>query len=270
MSFMAVISKSLTSIILSDSIQNIGLAAFADCVKLDSLIIPSIKTYCKIKFGGTIFNVPFRLFIGKEEIKDLVITEEVTSVPAYAFIACKSIENLYISGNVAKIEDAAFYNCPNLKKISITSKLNTIGEAAFQNCIKLTQVELPSTIKTINKNAFGNCSEITDFYCYATICPETIEGSLYTTKVFYNCGIEYATLHVPASSLELYKTTKPWNEFGSIVALTEEETGIETTSISNNDVQSYYSLDGKRLDAPQKGINIVKLANGQTKKVVIK
>ena len=36
---------------------------------------------------------------------------------------------------------------------------------------------------------------------------------------FEDAHVEYATLHVPASSIESYKSTAPWSSFGKIVAL---------------------------------------------------
>ena len=48
----------------------------------------------------------------------------------------------------------------------------------------------------------------------------------------YTNSTANATLHVPAASIETYKATLPWNEFGTIVALTDKETvvkGIEST-----------------------------------------
>ena len=32
----------------------------------------------------------------------------------------------------------------------------------------------------------------------------------------------------------------------------------------------YFSLDGKKLSAPQKGINVVKMSDGTSKKVLVK
>ena len=37
--------------------------------------------------------------------------------------------------------------------------------------------------------------------------------------MFKDAYVEYATLHVPAASLEAYKSTAPWSSFGNIVAL---------------------------------------------------
>lgn len=60
---------------------------------------------------------------------------------------------------------------------------------------------------------FANCQKLTDVYCYAVQVPPT------SHDVFLDSNIENATLHVPAESIELYKTTLPWSNFGTIVAL---------------------------------------------------
>jgi len=47
--------------------------------------------------------------------------------------------------------------------------------------------------------------------------------------------------------------------------------GIETTrqeALSSNRPVAYYRLDGRRTQKPQRGLNIVRYANGQVRKVV--
>lgn len=39
------------------------------------------------------------------------------------------------------------------------------------------------------------------------------------TDVFKDAYVEYATLHVPAASIESYKSKAPWSTFGTLVAL---------------------------------------------------
>ena len=95
-------------------------------------------------------------------------------------------------------------------------------------------------------------------YCYAETVPGT-EGN-----AFDGSYPEYATLHVPASALETYKTTAPWSSFGTIVALTEEETGVEQMTIDNSQV-TIYDLNGRRLENAEKGIYII-----GGKKVIVK
>ena len=48
---------------------------------------------------------------------------------------------------------------------------------------------------------------------------------------FYDSNISSATLHVPAASLEAYRTTAPWSGFGTIVALPSDD--IEPVFISS-------------------------------------
>lgn len=47
-------------------------------------------------------------------------------------------------------------------------------------------------------------------------------------------------------------------------------TGIEAIDALNDAEAEYYDLSGKRLDAPQKGVNIVRMKSGKTKKIIIK
>ena len=82
-------------------------------------------------------------------------------------------------------------------------------------------------------------------------------------NAFDHSNIENATLHVPASAIEAYKTTEPWSDFGTIKAI-EVADGIESakergiaiqsagdiiniSGLDNNETVSFYALDGKAL-----------------------
>ena len=107
--------------------------------------------------------------------------------------------------------------------------------------------------------AFFDCYELLDVYCYAEDVPSTYSDA------FYGSYPEYATLHVPAASVERYKSTAPWSKFGKIVALTGEETGIGEVKGENGKVKTaVYDLSGRRVQKGQKGIFI------QNGKVVVK
>ena len=121
------------------------------------------------------------------------------------------------------------------------------------------------SVTSIGDSAFSSCDRLTDVYCLAEELPET---SYYA---FNNSPIASATLHVPASALEDYRTTEPWSGFGTIVALTEDEAdGIRDLRESKDFRDSWHSLDGRRLSAPQQGINIVRYSDGTTRKVLVK
>ena len=73
------------------------------------------------------------------------------------------------------------------------------------------------TVTVICKWAFKGYSNLTDVYCLAEEVSET------DPEAFIDSPIEDATLHVPAGSVEAYRTTAPWSRFGTIVALMEDE-----------------------------------------------
>lgn len=66
---------------------------------------------------------------------------------------------------------------------------------------------------------------MTDVYCYADKIPST------DVSAFSGINLVDVTLHVPESALNDYKTTAPWSNFVTIVALTDEEyNGLSTIS----------------------------------------
>ena len=69
--------------------------------------------------------------------------------------------------------------------------------------------------------------------------------------------------------MEKYKSTEGWKKFIFI----EEgiPSGINGISIENNSVEKErYNLRGEKLSEPQKGVNIIRMTNGKTKKVIVK
>ena len=64
--------------------------------------------------------------------------------------------------------------------------------------------------------AFANYNNLIDVYCLAEEVPTT------SSDVFENSFVKYATLHVPESSLNLYKRSEPWSQFGTFVGIPKE------------------------------------------------
>ena len=57
----------------------------------------------------------------------------------------------------------------------------------------------------------------------------------------------------------------------TILFTTDPAAGIDgVTTTESNEIVARYTLDGQKLSAPQKGINIVKYADGRTAKVMVK
>ena len=76
-----------------------------------------------------------------------------------------------------------------------------------------------------------------------------------------------ATLYVPEASLEAYKTTSDWNRFGTILPITSTDINYNT---ANKEVMidAVYDLDGKRSNGTSRGLNIIRMSDGTTRKVM--
>ena len=102
---------------------------------------------------------------------------------------------------------------------NVVYNVTSIGHDAFWYCTGLTSITIPNSVTYIGQWAFLGCKNIENVYCYAATVPFT------DTDAFKEAYIEYATLHVPESAINAYKTTKPWSAFGTFKTL--EGTGVE-------------------------------------------
>ena len=142
----------------------------------------------------------------------------------------------------------------------IPNSVTSIGDYAFWGCSGLTSVTIPNSVTSIGDRAFHRCSRLLEVYCYAEKVPST------ESDAFDGYYQEDVTLHVPAASIDSYKATTPWSSFGKIVALTDEETGIEELKAGNGTKASVlFDLNGRRVQKAQKGLYI---QNGR--KVLVK
>ncbi len=128
----------------------------------------------------------------------------------------------------------------------------------------LKAIYLPKTIKQLGERAFYLSKNLTDVYCYLENVPET------DVAAFDGVPTESATLHVPASAIEAYRSAWPWSDFKEIIALENGETSVGSIKRSCSDSQAVYTIDGRRLASPRKGMNIIRMNDGSFRKVVIK
>ena len=187
----------------------------------------------------------------------------VTTIGQWAFSSCISLASIDIPNSVTTIGESAFASCESLASIDIPNSVTTIGEFAFAYCFSLASVNIGESVTTIGLGAFIYCYYITSVTCLAKECPVYDKDSGANMFSVYKT----ATLYVPKQSIDAYKTTDPWSNFVNVVAL--EDVGIEGNPTDNAPrVDAVYDIDGRRTDSMKRGLNIVRMSDGTTRKVM--
>ena len=235
------------TLVIPKSVTEIGSEAFGNMNALESLIVEEGNMVYDSRGGcnAVIETSTNKLISG---CKTTVIPTTVTAIDYCAFDS-QPITELYIPANVTAIDELAVRLCSSLSSIIVasgnsvydshdgcnaiietaTGKLllgclttgiptgtKSIARYAFYGYSDLTEMTIPNSVTEIGEDAFSGCNSLKEMYCYAENIPATGKNT------FQNASISSATLYVPASSLETYKTTEPWSGFGTIKPLSEE------------------------------------------------
>ena len=198
----------LTSVTIPNSVTSIGESAFYKCSSLTSVHISDVAAWCKISFGGSNSNPLYyahHLYIGENEITDLVIPNSVTSIGSFAFYSCSGLTSVTIPNSVTSIGNWAFAGCSSLTSVTIPNSVTSIGNYAFNACSGLTAVTIPGSVTSIGDWAFGTKSIMT--------VKSYIEEPVSLKKPFGQDTYSQGKLIVPRGTKELYARCDGWKEF---------------------------------------------------------
>ena len=194
-------------------------------------------------------------------LTSLTLPAGITEIGDFAFWGCSGLTSLTLPAGITSIGYDAFYGCSGLTSLTLPDGITEIGIYAFKGCSGLTSLTLPDGITWIGHDAFKGCSGLTSIYVYA----EKVPGY---SNVFEGVDAKKCTLYVPMGTRDDYLHSLFGTYFENIVEF--DATGIDKTTIST-DVEEVarYSVNGQRLSAPTKGLNIVKYSDGSVKKVAV-
>lgn len=79
------------------------------------------------------------------------------------------------------------------------------------------------------------------------------------------------TLKIPIGAMEAYSQAIGWRDFFFLEEVDFSTTGIGgVVATPQSALPGYYSTDGRKLQQPGRGVNIVRYPDGRTKKILVK
>ncbi len=281
----------LTSVTIPNSVTSIGGYAFCGCTGLTSIEISSVTTIGEYAFysctGLTSIELPNSVtsiggyaFYRCIRLTSIEIPSSVTSIGDNAFGSCYSLANVYIT-DIAKwcvikfgrsssnplYNDAQLYlNKEKVTDLVIPEGVTLIGDYAFCFYSGLNSVTIGENVEKIGYSAFYNCKNLTEINSLNPI-PPVIESS-----TFGGVDKNACVLNVPFDSKIEYELELYWKDFLNI-----NEKDFGDLSGINNIVGigevvevARYTIDGRMIDEPQRGVNIVRYSDGSVRKVLVK
>ena len=278
----------LKEIIIPNSVTSIGDGAFDGCENLSTVVIEDGEkslslgrrsfaqkglnslylgrtlisynpfsnnmTLNKVVIGNSVTSICYGAFESCNSLKEIIIPNSVTSIGGYAFRGCGPLKKVVIGNSVTSIGGYAFSGCYILKEIIIPNSVTSIGGYAFSRCDSLKKVVIGNSVTSIGNDAFSY-SPLEIIYSLSPV-PPTYGGFL--NKIYLN-----STLYVPYGSLSAYQAAEPWKNFWNISELAP--TGIKGVEADKAKPIGIYDIQGRKLNAPKKGLNII-----DGKKVMVK
>ena len=181
--------ENLTKINIPASIEKIGFRTFVDCVSLTEIKVDEKNAVYK-DIDGILYTKDGKTLVsyalGKEDIS-FTVPFGVEIIANGAFSCSQSLTSIEFSDTVTTIETNAFDGCVNLSDITFGKSLTKVGRFAFSDC----STELYTTYENgiyvgANGNPFAILIEVTDknLDSYA-INENTL---IIADDIFYDCA----------------------------------------------------------------------------------
>ena len=237
---------------------------FYDCSALTTLDLSNFDTPNVTDMNGMFCNCSALTTLDVSNFD----TKNVTNMSGM-FSDCRALTTLDVSNfntqNVTNM-NGMFCNCKALTTLDVSNfdtKNVTNMNGMFCDCSALTTLDL-SNFDTQNvtdmNSMFWRCSALTTIYASDKFVTTACK---YGGSMFANC-----TNLVGAVPYDRNKKGKEMANYTTGYFTYKAATGIDAPTVSDDTAAEYYDLQGRRLNAPQKGVNIVKRGKKTTKMLV--
>lgn len=164
-------NSTLQSVTIPDTLESIGVMAFAFCDNLKSVTL-----------GSYITSLGYSAFLGCTSLEQAVVDCDIDTLPTSTFEKCSALNSVTLADNITSIGNSAFKECSSLSDLP-TENIVSYGSNCFQET-NASEVVIADGVQTLPWMCFANCNELTD----VTI-PKTVTNI--NSTAFYNVNLQY-------------------------------------------------------------------------------
>lgn len=291
--------QGLTKIEIPNSVTAIESGAFIQCKNLTTVVM-----------SNSVTSIGYQAFCDCRKLSTLVLSNSLTSIESQAFVNCVGLTSLEIPASVTSIGEMAFLDCSGLKSITSYAEepATIVGMHPFWGVSSSIKLYVPAGCTEAYATA-EYWSEFTNIYEMADVVvvtdddnatfeiPTTDGATIYTVNVYADAALTelVATAQYDATgkiipmstSLELSVAGLEDGTYYYTVAVTsstEEELNsyqgtftiltpskVDDVAVDNEAVEvARFDINGRLLSDPVRGVNIVKMSDGTTRKEIVR
>lgn len=160
-------STAITSVVIPDTVETIGLYAFADCTELSSITVgKNVWRIAPFAFDNTpwlaaqteeFVTVGDSVLIAYNGTSRTPVLPDSVRHLGGAFAGSADIRSLTLGRGVLTISDMALSFCSELAEINFGLSLVYAGDQAFSGSEKITALVFPDTLRYLGSQATMNC-----------------------------------------------------------------------------------------------------------------
>lgn len=136
-------NSNITSIVIPDSVTEIGSCAFMDCKSLSS-----------VKLSNALYKVGDNIFRNCSALTEIKLPSSLVEIGEYAF-ADTGLTSVSIPKPMRNLGERMFENCTALASVTLAPKQAKMNYA-FVNCTALTDLTIPDTVTEANEPFAGS------------------------------------------------------------------------------------------------------------------
>lgn len=245
------VANPATELIIPDEVELVRNDAVNRCKNLKRIVIGS---GCK--------HIERNAFDNCTEATELILGDNIEDIGYQAFRSLKSVTELQFPKNLKFLYDYAFSFTWSLKEAVLPEGLEWLCGGALNRCDALERVVMPASLTWVGQEPFSNCGAMTELVSMA-------ENPVGLTTELFNDATKYqtVTLYVPEGCIDNYRNANIWQKFVNIEEMPNTSIdGVQTKTEAA--VEAIYTIDGKRLSQMQNGVNIVRMSDGTTRKII--